>query len=198
MPRRSPRYYDDFDYEPDDRDRRRDDYTLESSPRGKPEPKKSLINIGQLALAAAILLVGIAVGSFFSSSTTLTSQNVASRDFIDRSAPNADLCVQYGASAMVMDARLFVTMNPFNVYVSQPQMRPGCVVRSNNWSILEQRKLVNGDQVRECKQKMNTFGFTGALEASPQINCIYQNDAAQNFFMNQPGSNTAPAPTEQF
>jgi Protein of unknown function (DUF3172) len=31
-------------------------------------------------------------------------QNVASRDFIDRAAPNPELCVQYGASAMVMDA----------------------------------------------------------------------------------------------
>jgi Protein of unknown function (DUF3172) len=74
-------------------------------------------------------------------------------------------------------------------------MTPGCVMRSNNWSILEQRKLLNGDRVRECKQKMNTFGFTGSLESKPDITCIYQNDAAQNLFLNQPGGTTAPPAT---
>jgi hypothetical protein len=39
---------------------------------------------------------------------------------------------------------------------------------------------------------MNTFGFTGPLEAQPEINCIYQNDGAKNLFLNQPGS-IAPA-----
>ena len=159
--------------------------------------KKSIINVGQIALSAAILIIGIGLGIAFSSTVTLSPQNVASKDFIDKSSPNPELCVQYGASAVVMDARLYVTLSPFNVYVSQPLMRPGCVLRSNNWSILEQRKLVTGDQVRECKQKMNTFGFSGALESTPQINCIYQNEAAQNFFLNQPGSGV-PEKTDNF
>jgi Protein of unknown function (DUF3172) len=193
MNRRRPnRDYDDYD-----------DYDREDFPPKPTEKKsvgKSFFNWAQIALASAILIVGVGIGVFFSSAATSDPQNVASRDFIDRAAPNPELCVQYGASAMVMDARLFVTLSPFKVYVSQPKMVPGCVMRSNNWSILEQRKLVNGDQVRECKQKMNTFGFTGSLESSPQINCIYQNDNAQNLFLNQPGAVTAPpaAGTDQF
>jgi hypothetical protein len=188
MNRRRPtnRYYDEYDYEPES-------YPPESP--GKKSTGKSIFNWAQIAFAAALLVVGIGIGVAFSSTATLDPQNVASRDFIDRAAPNPELCVQYGASAMVMDARLFVTLSPFKVYVSQPQMRPGCVMRSNNWSILEQRKLVTGDQVRECKQKMNTFGFTGNLESSPQINCIYQNDSAQNLFLNQPGASVAPPPS---
>ena len=156
---------------------------------------KSIFNWAKIALASAILLVGIGIGVAFSSTATLDPQNVASRDFIDRAAPNPELCVQYGASAMVMDARLYVTLSPFKVYVSQPKMTPGCIVRSNNWSLLEQRKVINSDQVRECKQKMNTFGFTGSLESSPVVNCVYQNDAAQNLFLNQPGGAATPQTT---
>jgi hypothetical protein len=156
------------------------------------------LNATLLAILGGIFILGIGVGIAFSSTATLNPENVASRDAIDRAAPNAELCVQFGASAMVMDARLFVTLNPFNVYVAQPAMRPGCVIRSNNWSILEQRKLVTSDQVRDCKQKMNTFGYTGTLESSPQINCIYQNDSAQNFFLNQPGSGAPPPETNNF
>jgi hypothetical protein len=99
---------------------------------------------------------------------------------------------------MVMDSRLYVTLNPFNVYVSQPVMRPGCVLRTNNWSVLEQKKLVTSQQVNECKQRMNTFAYTGTLEGTPDIRCIYQNDAAQNFFINQPGVTAPPSESNQF
>jgi hypothetical protein len=112
-----------------------------------------------------VLILGIGIGIAFSSTTTLSSSNVASREFIDTKAPNPEICVQYGASAMVMDARLFVTLNPFNVYVAQPNIRPGCVIRQNNWAILENKKLVTSDQVRECKNRLNTFGFTGDLNS---------------------------------
>jgi Protein of unknown function (DUF3172) len=51
-----------------------------------------------------------------------------------------------------------------------------------------------------CKQKMNTFRFTGNLESKPDITCIYQNDTAQNLFLNQSGGTAAPpaAGTDQF
>ena len=97
---------------------------------------------------------------------------------------------------MVMDTRIFVTLNPFNVYISQPKMQPGCVLRTNTWNILEQRKLVTNDQVRDCKNRMNTFGFTGALENTPDISCIYQNDAAGNLFFQ--GSGGSPPETQRF
>jgi len=191
---RTDRYddnYDDYDYDPKN---------LPPEKGGKKPGDKSMFDWAKIALVIAILLVGIGIGVFFSSTATSDPQNVAARDFIDRSAPNPELCINYGASAMVMDARLFVTLSPFRVYVSQPKMTPGCVIRTNNWSILEQRKLINSDRVRECKQKMNTFGFTGNLQSTPQITCIYQNDAAQNLFLNQPGGTTAPPAvgTDQF
>ncbi|MBE9052292.1 DUF3172 domain-containing protein [Nostocales cyanobacterium LEGE 11386] len=158
-----------------------------------------LFNFSTIAILAGVLILGIGIGIAFSSTTTLTPSNVASREFIDTKAPNPEICVQYGASAMVMDARLFVTLNPFNVYVAQPSMRPGCVLRQNNWAILEQRKLVSSSQVRECKNRLNTFGFTGNLESEkPDIRCIYQNEAAQNFFTSQPGAVSQPQETDRF
>ncbi len=156
-------------------------------------------NFTSIAILGGVFVLGIGIGIGFSSTATFTPSNVATRDFIDRIAPNPEICVQYGASAMVMDARLFVTLNPFNVYVAQPSMRPGCVIRQNNWAILEERKLVTSDQVRNCKNRLNTFGFTGNLDSEkPDIRCIYQNEAAQNFFLTQPGTVGTPQETERF
>lgn len=149
-----------------------------------------------LAVLAGVFVLGIGIGIAFSSTANFSPENVASREVIDRSAPNAELCIQYGASSMVMDTRIFVTLNPFNVYVAQPKMQPGCVLRTNTWNILEQRKLVTNDQVRDCKNRMNTFGFTGELDGSPKINCIYQNDAAGNLFFQ--GGGALPPETERF
>lgn len=156
------------------------------------------INYTLAAICAGIFILGIGVGIALSSGQVTTGNNVASREVIDRSAPNPEICVQFGASAIVSDLRIFVTLNPFNVYVTQPTMKPGCVLRKNNWSILEQQKLVTDSQVRECKNRMNTFGFTGTLESSPKIECIYQNDAAGNLFLNRPGAVEPPPPTENF
>lgn len=159
-------------------------------PSRSPSPESSgfKLSYGTIALLGGIFVLGIGVGIGFSSTASFNPENVASREVIDRSAPNAELCVQFGASAIVTDMRLFVTLNPFNVYVTQPQMQPGCVLRSNNWAVLEQKKLVDSRQVRDCKNRMNTFGFTGPLEGKPKIDCIYQNEAAGNLFLTQPGA----------
>lgn len=145
----------------------------------------SLLNYTSLAILAGVFILGIGIGIAFSSTANFNSENVASREFIDRNAPNPELCIQYGASAVVMDTRMFVTYNPFHVYISQPKMEPGCVLRTNNWTILEQRNLVRPDQVRNCKNRMNTFGYTGDLNQTPTINCVYQNDDNENLFKNQ-------------
>jgi len=76
-------------------------------------------------------------------------------------------------------------------------MQPGCVIRSSNWSLLQSRNLIMSEQVNQCRNRMNTFGFTGDIEkcdaASHQIDCIYQNDAASNLFLPQTGNDgTAP------
>lgn len=175
-----------------------------STGRSATTPKPSvfqspMFNFTTIAILGGVLILGIGIGIAFSSTTTLSPSNVASREFIDTKAPNPELCVQYGASAMVMDARLFVTLNPFNVYVAQPSMRPGCVLRQNNWALLEQKKLITSDQVRECKNRLNTFGFTGNLDSEkPDIRCIYQNESAQNFFLTQPGAVGPSQDTERF
>lgn len=163
-----------------------------------PPPKLSAFNYTSIAIMAGVFILGVGIGIALSSTATLDPKNVASREVIDRYAPNPELCVQYGASAMVMDTRLFVSLNPFNVYVAQPSMRPGCVLRTNNWAILEQRKLVTSEQVRDCKNRMNTFGFTGDLGSSPEINCVYQNDGAKNYYLNQPGAVAPAEETENF
>ncbi|ACA99151.1 MULTISPECIES: DUF3172 domain-containing protein [Cyanophyceae] len=158
------------------------------------EPKKSLFNFNYatLALFGGIFVLGVTVGIGFSSSTNLNPTSIDSRLEIDRQAPDAELCQQFGASAIVTDMKIFVTLNPFNVFVTQPQMEPGCVIRQNNWAILERQNLVTSEQVNDCKRRMNTFGYTGSLQGSPSINCIYQNDAAGNLFLNQPGTTSVP------
>jgi hypothetical protein len=158
-----------------------------------PSPKKSPLDIAKLAIIASVFIVGIVIG--LSLNLASGSDNLATVDSslqIDRKAPNPEVCQQFGASAIVTDMRIFLTLNPFSVYLTQPQMQPGCVLRRTNWSILEQQNLVSSEQVRDCKRRMNTFGFIGALEGKPKIDCVYQNDAAGNLFLNKNGSDALP------
>lgn len=172
--------------------------TVTKAPNNIASDFAAKFNIASIALLAGVLILGIGIGIAFSSTASLDPKNVASREVIDRFAPNPELCAQFGASAMVMDTRLFVSLNPFNVYVAQPSMRPGCVLRTSNWEILKQRNLLSGDQERECKQRMNTFAFTGDLGSQPEINCVYQNDSAKNYYLNQPGAVAPAQETENF
>ncbi len=171
-----------------------------SNPSRSPSESSSRFNLSytSIALFGGIFILGVGAGIGFSSTASLDPQNVASREVIDRSAPNAELCVQFGSSAIVTDMRVFVTLNPFNVFVTQPVMQPGCVLRRNNWAILEQRSLVDSQQVNDCKNRMNTFGYTGPLEGKPQIDCIYQNEAAGNLFLTQPGAVGPRRETDKF
>ena len=164
-----------------------------------PAPERrsgSTLNPTTLAVLGGVFILGIGVGIAFSSSTSLTPENVVSREAIDRAAPNPELCAQFGASSIAVDMRMFVTLNPFNAYVAQPTMQPACVLRSNNWSVLEQKGLISSKEINECKNRMNTFGFVGALEGTPSIDCIYQNDAAKNLFLERGGD--TPPETERF
>jgi hypothetical protein len=173
------------------------EYSQSPPSRNRTSALSEGLNYTLIAICAGIFMLGIGAGILLSSNQTVNSANIASREVIDRSAPNPELCVQYGASAIVSNLRVFITLNPFNVYVTQPSMRPGCVLRKNNWSILEQQRLVTDEQVKDCKNRMNTFGYTGPLEGSPNIECIYQNNAAGNLFLN-PSSAINPKETENF
>ena len=163
--------------------------------RSKPTPpeKKSPLDVAKIAILASVFVIGIVIG--LSLNLTSASDNLATVDSslqIDRKAPNPEVCQQFGASAIVTDMRVFLTLNPFSVYLTQPSMKPGCVLRRTNWSILEQQSLVSSDQVKDCKRRMNTFGFIGALEGKPKIDCVYQNDAAGNLFLNKNGGGALP------
>jgi hypothetical protein len=161
---------------------------MKSNDKYRSKPLSSIFNYTIVAIIGATLLLGIGLGVALASNTTSTPNNVASRQFIDQMAPDAQLCVQYGASAVTMNTRFYLTFNPFSVYVSRPVMQPGCVLRSTDWGILEQKNLLTAAQEQECKNSMNTFGFTGQLESSPQIDCVYRNDAAGNLFLSQAGT----------
>mmetsp|Transcript_51438 Transcript_51438/g.76796 ORF Transcript_51438/g.76796 Transcript_51438/m.76796 type:complete len:281 (-) Transcript_51438:3-845(-) len=137
------------------------------------------------ALLFSVFLVGIGLGVIMDSAINTDERDLASRDAIDQAAPNAQLCAQYGASAMAFDQRVFVSFNPFNVYVSQADVKPACVLKSSNVvPVLRERKLINDAEVRSCKQNMNTWAFVGDLDKEyPQISCVYKSDDAQNEFL---------------
>ncbi|MGL5878289.1 MAG: DUF3172 domain-containing protein [Xenococcaceae cyanobacterium] len=166
--------------------------------QSKPPQGNNLLNATSIAIIASVFILGIVVGIALNFGTTSNPASIESRLQIDEQAPNPEVCQQFGASAMVTNMRVFITLSPFNVYVTQPTMLPGCVMRRNNWTILEQRKLVNSQQVNDCKNRMNTFGYTGTLEGSPKIECIYQNDAAGNLFLNKPGASGAQPESDNF
>ncbi len=78
----------------------------------------------------------------------------------------------------------------FNVYVSQTEVKPGCVLRQSNWQVLESRGLVNSAEVQACKRNMNTFGFVGDLRQAPEISCVYHSETAENQFLKDPSKAT--------
>lgn len=160
--------------------------------------KKSPIDAAKAAILASVFILGIVVGIALNFSNNSDLSGIDSRIEIDQQAPNPQLCQQFGASAIVSDMRIYLTLNPFNVFVTQPIMEPGCVLRQNNWSLLEKQNLVSNEQVRDCKRRMNTFGYTGVLEGKPKINCIYQNDSMGNLFLNNPGSSGTRPESDNF
>lgn len=60
---------------------------------------------------------------WFDSEANFEPENVASTSLLDQRTPNAELCMSYGSSAMVFDERVFVSFNPFNIYVTQPEVK---------------------------------------------------------------------------
>jgi Protein of unknown function (DUF3172) len=139
------------------------------------------------SVLAGIFVLGIGLGVTIDSAINTNPRDLASRDAIDQAAPNANLCATYGASAMAFDQRVFVSFNPFNVFVAQADVKPACVLRQSNVvSVLRDRHLVNDDEIRSCKQNMNTWAFVGNLEDQPQLSCVYQSADAQNEFLSNP------------
>jgi len=101
------------------------------------------------SLLAGVFVLGVGLGVTVDSQVNTNPKDLASRDAIDQAAPNPTLCAKLGASAMAFDQRVFVSFNPFNVYVSQADVKPACVLREANVvPILRAKNLINDEEVR--------------------------------------------------
>lgn len=59
---------------------------------------------------------------------------------------------RYGASTLVLDHRVFVSFNPFSIYVTQADVKPGCVLRAANVvQALQGRGLLTDEEVRASR-----------------------------------------------
>ena len=140
-------------------------------------------NVARIAVLAGVLVVGIGIGTSLSSNTQGDQGNIASSQQLDMAVPDPEFCRQWGASAFVMDIELYTTMNPSSSFVTQPSLKPGCVIRRENWSVLQKEGAVTAEQMRQCKQRMNTFAYIGSVKDKPIVRCVYQTDITENKFV---------------
>uniref|UniRef100_A0A1D1ZVM4 DUF3172 domain-containing protein n=2 Tax=Auxenochlorella protothecoides TaxID=3075 RepID=A0A1D1ZVM4_AUXPR len=162
----------------------------EEPPNPGPSPGAGGPNGLTKAFIAGAFVLGMGAGIWFDTQVTFQPQNVASTVLVDTKTPNSELCMANGYSSMVFDQRIFLSFNPFNVYVAQPEVKPGCVLRRSNVGVLERRGLVDGDQVSACKRSMNTFAFVGDLAGRPEVACVYHSEDAENQFLRDPKMGT--------
>ena len=141
------------------------------------------LNTGTLAVLAGVLVVGIGIGSAVTSTTRGDQGNIASSQQLDMAVADPEFCRQWGASAFVTDVEIYTTMNPSSSFVTQPALRPGCVIRRENWSVLQKEGAITAEQMRECKQRMNTFAYIGSVRDKPIVRCVYQTDIRENQFV---------------
>jgi F0F1-type ATP synthase assembly protein I len=155
-------YYDDDEDDDNDKRRRRKNNNKDDLSQG--QKQSSGLNLPSSfgrrdgwrlpdsvtkSLLAGVFILGVGLGVTVDSQVNTNPKDLASRDAIDQAAPNKNLCAQYGASAMAFDQRVFVSFNPFNVYVSQADVKPACVLREANVvPTLKSRGLINDDEVR--------------------------------------------------
>ena len=155
------------------------------SPRGGGDGEKGATT----ALLAGAFAIGLGTGVLFSTEATFEPDNVASTEIIDRKTPSSEVCMANGYSSMVFDQRLFVSFNPFNVYVSQPEIKPGCVLRRSNFAVLEREGLITKEEAASCKRNLNTFAYVGDLKGNDaKVSCVYHSEDAENAFITKEGS----------
>ena len=140
-------------------------------------------NGGTLAVFAGVLVVGIGIGTGISSTTQGNQGNIASSQQLDMAVADPEFCKQYGASAFVQDLQVYTTMNPSTSFVTQPRLQPGCVIRRENWAVLQKEGAITAEQMRQCKQRMNTFAYIGSVKDKPEVRCVYQTDTVDNKFV---------------
>jgi len=148
-------------------------------------------NVATVAVLAGVLILGIGIGTALNSNTAGNQGNIASSQQLDLAVPDPEFCKQWGASAFVMDVEMYTTMNPSSSFVTQPKLQPGCVIRRENWSVLQKEGAVTAEQMRQCKQRMNTFAYIGSIRDKPQVRCVYQTDSVDNKFQTRGSAGAA-------
>lgn len=164
------------DYEDDRRDRRRPLPPLTPRPFNRAEPLNSFQQVS-VAFAG-----GFALALALQFSTSVDQKSLANVQALDRQIANPDVCLSYGAGAMVLDQRIYMSLNPLKVYVAPTAVKSGCVLNMANWRILEKEQLVTMDDMKNCKMAFNTFAFTGDLKGStekPEVSCVYESSDNQ-------------------
>ncbi len=141
------------------------------------------LNRGSIAVLAGVLIVGVGIGSAVTSTTQGGQGNIASQQQLDMAVPDPEFCRQWGASAFVIDVEMYTTLNPSTSFVTQPALQPGCVIRRENWTVLQKQGAITNEDVRECKQRMNTFAYIGSIRDNPIVRCVYQADVNENKFI---------------
>ena len=143
-----------------------------------------LITLPITGLIAFILgLMGIGFGSAITSATYGVEGNIASQQQLDIAVPDPEFCRQWGASALISELKIYTTLNPSASFVSQPTLLPGCVIRRENWTVLQKQDAISNEEIKECKQRMNTFAYIGSIRNKPIVECIYQTDIKDNEFI---------------
>ena len=127
-------------------------------------------------------LIGLFIGILVSSADG-GQGNIASQQQLDMAVPDPEFCRQWGASAFVVDIEMYTTLNPSTSFVTQPTLQPGCVIRRENWTVLQKQGAISNEDVRECKQRMNTFAYVGSIREKPIVKCVYQTDVNDNKFI---------------
>ena len=49
--------------------------------------------------------------------------------------------------------------------------------------MLQKQGAISNEDVRECKQRMNTFAYIGSIRDKPIVKCVYQTDVNENKFI---------------
>ena len=127
-------------------------------------------------------LIGLFIGILVSSADG-GQGNIANQQQLDMAVPDPEFCRQWGASAFVVDIEMYTTLNPSTSFVTQPTLQPGCVIRRENWTVLQKQGAIRNEDVRECKQRMNTFAYVGSIREKPIVKCVYQTDVNDNKFI---------------
>ncbi|TGG81311.1 MAG: DUF3172 domain-containing protein [Aphanocapsa feldmannii 277cV] len=142
-------------------------------------------NVSTISVLAGVLVIGIGLGSFVTTTQSAGGEtgNIASSQDLDLAVPDPEFCKQWGASAYVIDVETYQTMNPVSSFVTQPKLQAGCVIRRENWSVLQKEGVVSSEDMRQCKQRMNTFAYIGSIRDQPVVRCVYQTDTTDNLFL---------------